>query len=171
MSLNLPPNPGRTSPGETPDLTDARVILLDADGVLRQHPDGARLDGLEAFEAFLREPEFRDVLVIAAGEWKRVLPVGRIRSLFSEDLGGRIAGATPDIEHSDEYATHVEMYEWLCAHPQIAGYVVLESSGFAPHSPVMECGVFVPCEEVFSAMTHAMLAQVLRTVPRKGAVQ
>ena len=79
----------------------ARVIILDADGVLRRFPDGKTLEGLDAFEAFLRLPQFQDVLVVAAGEWKRILSFKRLRELFADDIAGRIVGVTPEIENTD----------------------------------------------------------------------
>lgn len=139
----------------------ARVIILDADGVLRRLPDGEALEGLDAFEHFLRQPDFQDVLVVAAGEWKRFLSIGKIRRLFSEDVAPRIVEATPEIEGTDRFQSHVEIFEWLRIHPEIESYAVVEYSGYAPNSPVPECGAFVPTGEVFGARQYGPLASLL----------
>jgi hypothetical protein len=137
------------------------VILLDADGVLRRLPHGDTLEGLKVFEGFLRQPEFQDVLVIAAGEWKRHLSIVSIRKLFSDDIAPRIVEATPEIEHTDQFRSHVEMFEWLRLHPDIGVYAVLEYSGYAPNSPVPESGTFVPTGEVFGIDEYGRLASLL----------
>ena len=108
-------------------LAGKRVLLLDADGVLRRLPDGEALEGLDRLEAFLREPEFSDVLVVAAGEWKRHLQPGQIRGLFSPD----------------GFRSHVEIHAWLDAHPEIASGVVVESGCYWQQFPALECAVFV----------------------------
>lgn len=143
-------------------LRGARVIILDADGVLRRLPDGETLEGLMAFEEFLRLPQFQDVLVVAAGEWRRSLTIHRIRELFSEDVAARIVDVTPEIENTDQFRTHVEIYAWLGEHPEIARYVIVEYSGQAPLSPVTECGSFVPTGEVFSEAEYGKLARLLK---------
>jgi hypothetical protein len=140
----------------------ARVILLDADGVLRRLPNGETLEGLEAFEGFLRQPDFQDVLVVAAGEWKRHLSIVSIRKLFSDDIAPRIVEATPEIESTDQFRSHVEIYEWLRLHAQVETYAVLEYSGYAPNSPVPESGVFVLTGEVFGADRYGPLARCLQ---------
>ena len=124
-------------------LAGKRVLLLDADGVLRRLPDGEALEGLDRLEAFLREPEFSDVLVVAAGEWKRHLQPGQIRGLFSPDVRERFVGATPDIDGADRFRSHVEIHAWLDAHPEIASGVVVESGCYWQQFPALECAVFV----------------------------
>jgi hypothetical protein len=140
----------------------ARVIFLDADGVLRRLPNGETLEGLEAFENFLRQPEFEDVLVVAIGEWKRHLSIAGIRTLFSDDIAPRIVEATPEIESTDQFRQHVEFYDWLRLHPEISAYAVLEYSGYAPNSPVPESGTFVLTGEVFGIDRYGHLARCLR---------
>ena len=125
-------------------LAGKRVLLLDADGVLRRLPDGEALEGLDRLEAFLREPEFSDVLVVAAGEWKRHLQPGQIRGLFSHDVRERFVGATPNIEGADRFRSHVEIHAWLDSHLEIASGVVLESGYYWQQFPALECAVFVP---------------------------
>jgi len=125
-------------------LAGKRVLILDADGVLRRLPDGEALEGIDSLESFLRDAEFRDVLVVAAGEWKRALRLQQIRALFSGDLRGRFVGATPDIEGSDHFRSHVEVHAWLDAHPEIACGLVLESGYYWQQFPALECAVFVP---------------------------
>lgn len=151
-------------------LRGARVIIVDADGVFTRLPDGKKLEGIEAFETFLRLPAFQDVLIMVAGEWKRYLTVQRIREFFSEDIAARIVGATPQVENTDTFRSHVEIFEWLDAHPEIANYVVLESSGYAPIPPHVEVGAFVPLGEVFSEAEYGKLVFLLRT-PCLGSTQ
>ena len=146
-------------------LRGARVIILDADGVLRRLPDGDTLEGIEAFETFLRLPQFQDVLVVATGEWKRGLGIHGIRELFSDDLRARIVDVTPEIENTDEFRDHVENNAWLAEHPDIARYAVVEYSGQAPLSPVTECGSFVHTGEVFSEAEFGKVARLLRDPP------
>ena len=99
-------------------LADKRVLILDADGVLRRLPDGEALEGIDPLESFLREAEFSDVLVVAAGEWKRALRPQQIPALFSGDLRERFVGVTPDIHATDRFRSHVEIHAWLDAHPE-----------------------------------------------------
>ena len=151
-------------------LRGARVIILDADGTLRRLPDGDTLEGLEAFETFLRLQQFQDVLVVATGEWKRGLGIQGIRKIFSDDLRARIVDVTPDIENTDEFRDHVENNAWLAEHPEIACYVVVEYSGQAPLSPVTENGAFVHTGEVFSEAEFGKLARFFKEPPT-GSVQ
>jgi hypothetical protein len=146
-------------------LRGARVVILDADGVLRRLPDGEALEGLGAFEAFLRQPRFQDVLVVAAGEWKRHLPIRGIRRLFSEDIAARIVGATPEVKNTDKFQSHVEILEWLREHPEIEEYAVVEYSGYALNSPAVESGAFVVTGEVFSEAHYEGLARLLGPSP------
>jgi hypothetical protein len=149
-------------------LRDARIVILDADGTLRRLPDGRTLEGREAFETFLRLPQFLDVLVVATGDWKRYLGLVGVREIFSEDIRARIVDVTPEIENTDEFRDHVENNAWLAEHPEIARFAVVEYSGQAPLSPETECGAFVHTGEVFSEAEFGKLARLLKT-PATGS--
>lgn len=129
--------------GAHPTLVGARVLLLDADGVFLRLPEARRLESIELFEAFLREPEVEDLLVVACGEWKRHLGLAGVRKLFAPDLRERFAGVTPDIVGTDGFRSHVEINAWLAEHPQIADYVVLEGGHCWTRLPALESAVFV----------------------------
>lgn len=143
---------------------DARILIVDADGVFRRLPNGKELEGIDAFSEFLRQPQCLDVLIVAAGHWKDVLPIQRIREFFSDDIASRIIDVTPTIESTDQFTGHVEIFAWLEEHPEIKGYVVLESSVQAPLPPVVECGVFVHEGDVFSEAEYERLHILLRSV-------
>ena len=125
-------------------------MILDADGVLIRLPDGRTLDGLDPLEAFLSLPAYSDVLIVAAGEWKRYLSLAAIRRLFSEDLRERIVDTTPEVESTDMFRSHVEIYAWLDEHPEIGAYLVLESSAYATNEPCMDNASFVQWGDVLS---------------------
>lgn len=144
-------------------LAGKRVLILDADGVLRRLPDGEALEGIDSLETFLRDREFSDVLVVAAGEWKRALCLQQIRALFSRDLRGRFVGATPDIEAIDRFRSHVEIHAWLDAHPEIACGVVLESGCYWQQFPALECAVFVPPREILGLHDLDAVRRIFRS--------
>ncbi len=152
-------------------LAGKRVLLLDADGVLRRLPDGEALEGLDRLEAFLREPEFSDVLVVAAGEWKRHLRLGQIRGLFSPDVRERFVGATPEIQGADRFRSHVEIHAWLDAHPEIASGVVLESGYYWQQFPALECAVFVSPGGVVGQQEIDAVVGILRSEVAGSATQ
>lgn len=144
-------------------MAGKRVLILDADGVLRRLPDGEALEGIDPLESFLRDAEFSDVLVVAAGEWKRALRLQQIRALFSGDLRERFVGATPDIEGSDRFRSHVEIHAWLDAHPEIACGVVLESGFYWQQFPALECAVFVQPRAVLGPSELDAVKRIFRT--------
>lgn len=147
---------------QIPDsLAGRRVLILDADGVLRRLPDGERLDGIPVLEEFLERAEFSDVLVVAAGEWKRYLRLAQIRALFSPAIRPRIVGATPEVEGSDRFRSHVEIHAWLDAHPEVAEAVVLESGQLWQQLPALECAVFVQPGGVLGEPDLRGLARIL----------
>jgi hypothetical protein len=124
-------------------LAGKRVLVLDADGVLRRFPDGETLEGVRPLEGFLREEEFRDVVVVAAGQWKCGLRMHQIRALFADDVRDRFVGVTPEIRATDRFRSHVEIQAWLEAHPEIGSYLVLESVWYWRQLPALERAVFV----------------------------
>jgi len=146
-----------------------RVLILDADGVLRRLPDGDTLEGIDSLESFLRDAEFSDVLVVAAGEWKRALRLQQIRALFSGYLRERFIGATPDIEATDRFRSHVEINAWLDAHPEIACGMVLESGYYWQQFPALECAVFVPPRAVLGLGELDAVRRIFRS-ERFGSV-
>lgn len=150
-------------------MAGKRVLILDADGVLRRLPDGEALEGIDPLESFLRDAEFSDVLVVAAGEWKRALRLQQIRALFSGDLRERFVGATPDIDGSDRFRSHVEIHAWLDAHPEIVSGVVLESGYYWHQSPALECAVFVPPAAVLGLRELEAVKRILRSEPGSSA--
>ncbi len=153
------------SPPDAGTLRGARVLILDADGVLRRLPAGETLDGIPRLEAFLRRPEFEDVRVVAAGEWKRHLGIRQIRRLFAPDLAERFVGATPHADTGDGLSSHVEINLWVDAHPEIAGYVVLESGHLWQCFPALESAVFVHSPEgVLGEMEIRSLERLLGSI-------
>lgn len=144
-------------------LAGKRVLILDADGVLRRLPHGEALEGIDPLESFLRDVEFSDVLVVAAGEWKRALRLQQVRALFSGDLRERLVDTTPDIQATDRFRSHVEIHAWLDAHPEIASGVVLESGYYWPQFPALECAVFVPPGAVLGEHELAALRRIFRS--------
>lgn len=116
---------------------------MDADGVFLRLPEATRLESIELFEDFLREPEVEDLLVVASGEWKRHLGLAGVRKLFAPELRERFVGLTPDIVGSDGFRSHVEINAWLTEHPEIADYVVLEGGHCWTRLPALESAVFV----------------------------
>ena len=149
--------------GPHPALTGARVLLLDADGVFLRLPEASRLESIGLFEAFLREPEVDDLLVVACGEWKRHLGLAGVRKLFAPDLRQRFVGVTPDILGSDGFRSHVEINAWLAEHSQIADYVVLEGGHCWTRLPALESAVFVDRQRgVLGSEDIALLMRHLR---------
>lgn len=144
-------------------LAGKRVLILDADGVLRRLPDGEALEGIDSLESFLRDAEFCDVLVVAAGECKRALRLQQIRALFPGDLRERFVGTTPDVDGSDRFRSHVEIHAWLDAHPEIACGVVLESGYYWQQFPALECAVFVPPRAVFGLGDLEAVRRIFRS--------
>jgi len=152
------------APGTHPVLTGARIVLLDADGVFLRLPAAKELECLELFEDFLRESDFADVQVVAAGQWKSHIGLEGVRKLFADDLGERFVDVTPDIDGSDGFRSHVEIHAWLAAHPEIADYVVLESGHFWPRLPALESAVFVdPGRGVLGSLEVEALARHFRS--------
>lgn len=145
-------------------LNGARVVILDADGVLRRLPDGDSLDRIPALEALLLRPEFADVLIVAAGTWKDCLTLQQMRKLFSDGLCNRIVGATPSIQSVDECRSHVEIHAWLEEHPEIGDYMVLESGAFWTQFPALESAMWVPFGSVLGerALEVDLLESALR---------
>lgn len=138
------------------------MLILDADGVLRRLPNGEVLDGIDPLESFLREAEFSDVLVVAAGEWKRALRLQQIRALFAGDVRERFVGTTPDIQATDRFRSHAEIHAWLDAHPEIVSGVVLESGHYWHQFPALECAVFVPPGAVLGLHELDALRRIFR---------
>lgn len=83
----------------------------------------------------------------------------------SENIAARIVDVTPEIENTDQFRTHVEIYAWLGEHPEIARYAVVEYGGHAPFPPKTEFGSFVHTGEVFSEVENGKLARLLKTPP------
>lgn len=151
------------------ELRGACLLILDADGVLRRLPDGDRPEGVREFESVLLMPECLDVLVVAAGEWKRYLSLGDIRQIFSPAIGARIVDVTPEIEGSDLFRSHVEIYAFLDAHPEIADYVVVESGCFGGARPYLESACFV--HPIFSEADVPRLAERLAGMTRMPSMR
>lgn len=153
----------------TPRLSGQRILLLDADGVLLRLPGGSRLESVDLLEEFLRESEFADVQVVAAGEWKRHLGVPGVRRIFAPDLRERFVGLTPDIPGTDGFRSHVEIHAWLAEHPDVMDYVVLEGGHCWPCFPALESAVFVdPTRGVLGPPELELLARAFR---RQEAVE
>jgi len=153
------------------NLSGARVLILDADGVLCRLPDGRELEGLPHLEDVLRSPEFSDVLIVAAGNWKNVLSLESIRGIFSEDLQHRVVDTTPTIASSDQFRSHVEIFAWLGEHPEIASDLVLESASFGGCEPYLENAVFVPPDEVLDKEANYLKTRLRRLAATDGSPQ
>jgi hypothetical protein len=93
------------------------LLFLDLDGVLRRrHAALYRLeaDRLAAFEDALRW--IPDAEVVITSTWREVMPLPKLRALFSEDLRGRIVGVTPLARLRDGHYRHREVLAYLRLH-------------------------------------------------------
>lgn len=147
-------------------LPGAKILFLDGDGGLRRHPDGETLDGLPAIEQALRGERLRDVLIVACGYWKRLFPTA-MRNLFSTDIAERIIDCTPDLEPDGELLqSHLEIFGWLFAHPEIADYCVIEPNW--PVEPYLESAIYIADDQVFGEDPEHIQFLEFRFDPRPG---
>ena len=71
-----------------------------------------------------------------------------MRNLFSTDIAEKIVDCTPDLEPDDDAVqSHLEIFGWLLAHPEIADYCVIEPNW--PMEPYLESAIFIADNQVF----------------------
>lgn len=130
-------------------LPGARILFIDGDNTVRRRPNGTGPEGVDALEAALTDPDLEGVLIVASGQWKDVLSLHDIRTIFCDQVATRIVDKAPSMNVADDtqYKAHVEIHAWLAAHPEIADYCVLEP--FWPYEPHVESAVFIPDGMVF----------------------
>jgi len=96
------------------------ILFLDFDGVLHPEPcyDDRNLFCRRAqFENILRD--FPNVEIVISSSWRDTRTLEELRTFFSDDIGKRIIGVTPDWRDLQElhevigtYPRHIEIEGW-----------------------------------------------------------
>ncbi|MDB5823099.1 MAG: hypothetical protein JWR21_1803 [Herminiimonas sp.] len=109
------------------------VLFLDFDGVL--HPVDRRHGLLSCrahFERVMRD--YASVHIVVSSDWRRDFPLARLRSYFSDNVGRRIVGVTPDFvipgfDLDYRYVREREIESWLAdAGRQDEGWIALDDT-------------------------------------------
>ncbi|HEY8100348.1 MAG TPA: HAD domain-containing protein [Burkholderiaceae bacterium] len=96
------------------------ILFLDFDGVLHPEPSyqSERLFcHLQKLESILRD--FPNVEIVITSSWRDTRTLMELRTLFSQDIGKRIVGVTPDwrdypdlFDVIGNYPRHIEIEAW-----------------------------------------------------------
>lgn len=146
------------------------ILFLDFDGVLHPEPS------YQNDELFCRRPLFESVMrdfpkveIVISSTWRESRTIDQLRALFSEDIGARIVGVTPQWKDLPElvsvigqYPRHVEIEGWLRQHQRVwEAWVALDDRPywFKPFLPnLVKCESTVALDEAVALQLRNKLA-------------
>ena len=134
-------------------------VFIDFDGVLRRlssPPTAFDADCLEDFEATVRK--YPAVRIAISSSWRVVERLGTLRGYFSDDIGARILGITPQALDDEPYRRYREIREYLKMRNELeTPWVAIDD--YADHFPESAPLVLVDGNRGFDARCAAKLVK------------
>jgi len=90
------------------------IIFLDFDGVLRRlssEPSRFDPDCLEHLESVICQ--FPEIKIVISSTWRLAMSLKELRGLFSQDLGKKIVGKTPEVPFDIKHSRYKEIQAYL----------------------------------------------------------
>ena len=136
-------------------------VFVDFDGVLRRissAPNAFDADCLEHFEATIRK--YAAVRIAISSSWRRVEALGVLRGYFSDDIGARILGVTPEALDDEPHVRYREIREYLRLRDELdTPWVAIDD--YADHFPQNAPLLLVDSNRGFDARCAGRLSRML----------
>ena len=145
-------------------------VFIDFDGVLRRlssAPTAFDADCLNHFEATVRKHD--SVRIAISSSWRVVEPLGTLRGYFSDDVGARILGVTPQAFDDKPHRRYREIREYLRLRNEFeTPWVAVDD--YADHFPESAPLVLVDGNCGFDARCAVRLSRLLEISDLKMAL-